>query len=70
MWSPALCRHMNIFCRLAQVLSSGEALLCLQVEAVRLIAGGQAPRIKQPKEGATYECIQKKENAKVEEEWI
>lgn len=27
---------------------------------------GKAPRIKQPEEGATYECIQKKENSKVE----
>uniref|UniRef100_A0A673HXU5 10-formyltetrahydrofolate dehydrogenase n=1 Tax=Sinocyclocheilus rhinocerous TaxID=307959 RepID=A0A673HXU5_9TELE len=36
------------------------------VEAVRLIAAGTAPRIKQPEEGATYECIQKKENSKVE----
>uniref|UniRef100_A0A8C1JC57 10-formyltetrahydrofolate dehydrogenase n=1 Tax=Cyprinus carpio TaxID=7962 RepID=A0A8C1JC57_CYPCA len=36
------------------------------VEAVRLIAAGKAPRIKQPEEGATYECIQKKENSKID----
>uniref|UniRef100_A0A673I290 Cytosolic 10-formyltetrahydrofolate dehydrogenase-like n=1 Tax=Sinocyclocheilus rhinocerous TaxID=307959 RepID=A0A673I290_9TELE len=36
------------------------------VEAVRLIAAGTAPRIKQPEEGATYECIQKKENSKID----
>ncbi|XP_024915543.1 cytosolic 10-formyltetrahydrofolate dehydrogenase [Cynoglossus semilaevis] len=36
------------------------------VEAVRLIAEGKAPRIIQPQEGATYECIQKKENAKID----
>uniref|UniRef100_A0A7N8XSE8 10-formyltetrahydrofolate dehydrogenase n=1 Tax=Mastacembelus armatus TaxID=205130 RepID=A0A7N8XSE8_9TELE len=35
------------------------------VEAVRLIAEGKAPRITQPQEGATYECIQKKENAMI-----
>ncbi|XP_077428645.1 cytosolic 10-formyltetrahydrofolate dehydrogenase [Vanacampus margaritifer] len=35
------------------------------VEAVRLIADGKAPRITQPEEGATYEGIQKKENAKI-----
>lgn len=40
-------------------------LLWLQVEAVKLIAEGKAPRLTQPEEGATYECIQKKENAKV-----
>lgn len=40
--------------------------MCLfKVEAVRLIQTGKAPRIKQPEEGATYECIQKKDNAKV-----
>lgn len=32
---------------------------------MRLIAEGKAPRITQPKEGATYECIQKKDNSKV-----
>uniref|UniRef100_A0A8D2ZHK7 10-formyltetrahydrofolate dehydrogenase n=1 Tax=Scophthalmus maximus TaxID=52904 RepID=A0A8D2ZHK7_SCOMX len=32
------------------------------VEAVRQIAQGKAPRITQPQEGATYECIQKKDN--------
>lgn len=36
-----------------------------KVEAVKLIAEGKAPKIKQPEEGATYECIQKKDNAKV-----
>ncbi|XP_028907608.1 cytosolic 10-formyltetrahydrofolate dehydrogenase isoform X3 [Ornithorhynchus anatinus] len=36
-----------------------------QVEAVRLIAEGKAPRIPQMEEGATYEGIQKKENAKI-----
>lgn len=41
--------------------------LCgFQVEAVRLIAEGKAPRITQTEEGATYECIQKKDNSKVE----
>ncbi|NP_001085894.1 cytosolic 10-formyltetrahydrofolate dehydrogenase [Xenopus laevis] len=35
------------------------------VEAVRLIAEGNAPRIKQPTEGATYDPMQKKENAKI-----
>nr|XP_006631068.1 PREDICTED: cytosolic 10-formyltetrahydrofolate dehydrogenase [Lepisosteus oculatus]XP_015203734.1 PREDICTED: cytosolic 10-formyltetrahydrofolate dehydrogenase [Lepisosteus oculatus]XP_015203735.1 PREDICTED: cytosolic 10-formyltetrahydrofolate dehydrogenase [Lepisosteus oculatus]XP_015203736.1 PREDICTED: cytosolic 10-formyltetrahydrofolate dehydrogenase [Lepisosteus oculatus]XP_015203737.1 PREDICTED: cytosolic 10-formyltetrahydrofolate dehydrogenase [Lepisosteus oculatus] len=35
------------------------------VEAVRLIEQGQAPRITQPEDGATYEGIQKKENAKI-----
>lgn len=37
----------------------------LKVESVKLIAEGKAPKIKQPEEGATYECIQKKDNAKV-----
>ncbi|CAL8335692.1 unnamed protein product [Merluccius merluccius] len=36
------------------------------VEAVRLIAEGKAPRITQTKEGASYECIQKKENSKID----
>uniref|UniRef100_A0A8C5ZSZ3 10-formyltetrahydrofolate dehydrogenase n=1 Tax=Marmota marmota marmota TaxID=9994 RepID=A0A8C5ZSZ3_MARMA len=35
------------------------------VEAVQLIADGKAPRVPQPKEGATYEGIQKKENAEI-----
>lgn len=35
------------------------------MEAVDLIADGKAPRIPQPEEGATYEGIQKKENAEV-----
>ncbi|XP_063303292.1 mitochondrial 10-formyltetrahydrofolate dehydrogenase [Pelobates fuscus] len=35
------------------------------VEAVQLIADGKAPRIGQPEDGATYEGIQKKENAKI-----
>lgn len=35
------------------------------VEAVQLIANGKAPRIPQPEEGATYEGIQRKENAQV-----
>uniref|UniRef100_A0A8C8IA20 10-formyltetrahydrofolate dehydrogenase n=1 Tax=Oncorhynchus tshawytscha TaxID=74940 RepID=A0A8C8IA20_ONCTS len=34
------------------------------VDAVRLIAAGNAPKIVQPEEGATYEGIQKKDNAK------
>ncbi|KAG2459914.1 AL1L2 dehydrogenase, partial [Polypterus senegalus] len=34
------------------------------VEAVQLIADGKAPRVPQPQEGATYEGIQKKSNAK------
>lgn len=41
--------------------------LWLQVEAVKLITKGKAPRITQPQEGATYECIQKKDNSKVSE---
>lgn len=41
------------------------ALFWFQVEAVRLIAEGKAARIIQPQEGATYECIQKKDNSKV-----
>ncbi|KAJ3602180.1 hypothetical protein NHX12_029939 [Muraenolepis orangiensis] len=36
------------------------------VEAVRLIAEGKAPRMTQPSEGATYECIQKKDNSKID----
>ncbi|KAG9277068.1 cytosolic 10-formyltetrahydrofolate dehydrogenase [Astyanax mexicanus] len=36
------------------------------VEAVKLIAEGKAPKIKQPEEGATYECIQKKDNSKID----
>ncbi|XP_033018640.1 mitochondrial 10-formyltetrahydrofolate dehydrogenase [Lacerta agilis] len=35
------------------------------VEAVQLIADGKAPHITQPEEGATYEGIQKKENAEI-----
>ncbi|XP_036156147.1 mitochondrial 10-formyltetrahydrofolate dehydrogenase isoform X3 [Myotis myotis] len=35
------------------------------VEAVQLIADGKAPRIPQPEEGATYEGIQKKDNAEI-----
>ncbi|XP_033619763.1 mitochondrial 10-formyltetrahydrofolate dehydrogenase isoform X2 [Fukomys damarensis] len=35
------------------------------VEAVQLIADGNAPRIPQPEEGATYEGIQRKENAEI-----
>uniref|UniRef100_A0A8C7PCB9 formyltetrahydrofolate dehydrogenase n=1 Tax=Oncorhynchus mykiss TaxID=8022 RepID=A0A8C7PCB9_ONCMY len=35
------------------------------VDAVRLIAAGNAPKIVQPEEGATYEGIQKKDNAKI-----
>ncbi|KAM4721426.1 cytosolic 10-formyltetrahydrofolate dehydrogenase [Rhinophrynus dorsalis] len=35
------------------------------VEAVRLIAEGKAPKIPQPKEGASYDPIQKKENAMI-----
>ncbi|KAL2102738.1 hypothetical protein ACEWY4_001906 [Coilia grayii] len=35
------------------------------VEAVNLIADGKAPRIAQPEEGASYEGIQKKSNAKL-----
>ncbi|KAL4655636.1 cytosolic 10-formyltetrahydrofolate dehydrogenase-like [Arapaima gigas] len=36
------------------------------VEAVRLIETGKAPRITQPEESATYECILKKDNAKID----
>ncbi|XP_012324617.2 mitochondrial 10-formyltetrahydrofolate dehydrogenase [Aotus nancymaae] len=39
------------------------------VEAVQLIADGKAPRIPQPEEGATYEGIQKKENAEISWNW-
>lgn len=35
------------------------------MEAVQLVADGKAPRIPQSEEGATYEGIQKKENAEV-----
>uniref|UniRef100_A0A8C5Q1N2 10-formyltetrahydrofolate dehydrogenase n=1 Tax=Leptobrachium leishanense TaxID=445787 RepID=A0A8C5Q1N2_9ANUR len=35
------------------------------VEAVQLIAQGTAPKIRQPTEGATYDPIQKKENAQI-----
>ncbi|XP_063073201.1 mitochondrial 10-formyltetrahydrofolate dehydrogenase [Engraulis encrasicolus] len=35
------------------------------VEAVNLIADGKAPRVVQPEEGASYEGIQKKSNAKL-----
>ncbi|XP_075712760.1 mitochondrial 10-formyltetrahydrofolate dehydrogenase [Rhinoderma darwinii] len=35
------------------------------MKAVQLIADGKAPRIGQPEDGATYEGIQKKENAKI-----
>ncbi|XP_049617677.1 mitochondrial 10-formyltetrahydrofolate dehydrogenase isoform X2 [Syngnathus scovelli] len=35
------------------------------VEAVQLVADGKAPRIPQPEEGASYEGIQKKANAKL-----
>ncbi|XP_072002546.1 mitochondrial 10-formyltetrahydrofolate dehydrogenase isoform X1 [Engystomops pustulosus] len=35
------------------------------VKSVQLIADGKAPRIDQPEDGATYEGIQKKENAKI-----
>ncbi|XP_025060672.1 mitochondrial 10-formyltetrahydrofolate dehydrogenase isoform X3 [Alligator sinensis] len=35
------------------------------VEAVQLIADGKAPQVPQPEEGATYEGIQKKENAQI-----
>ncbi|KAM9228964.1 mitochondrial 10-formyltetrahydrofolate dehydrogenase isoform 3-T3 [Dugong dugon] len=35
------------------------------VEAVQLIADGKAPHTPQPEEGATYEGIQKKENAEI-----
>ncbi|KAG8430760.1 hypothetical protein GDO86_020045 [Hymenochirus boettgeri] len=35
------------------------------VEAVHLIAEGKAPKIKQPTEGASYDPMQKKENAKI-----
>lgn len=36
-----------------------------QVEAVQLIADGEAPKVPQTEEGASYEGIQKKSNAKV-----
>lgn len=39
--------------------------LLVQVESVQLIADGKAPRIPQSEEGASYEGIQKKSNAKV-----
>lgn len=34
---------------------------------MKLISEGKAPRLPQPEAGATYEGIQKKENAKVSE---
>ena len=37
----------------------------IQGEAVQLVADGKAPRIPQSEEGASYEPIIKKENAKV-----
>ena len=37
----------------------------VQVESVQLIADGKAPRVAQTEEGASYEGIQKKSNAKV-----
>lgn len=37
----------------------------MQVESVQLIADGKAPRVPQTEEGASYEGIQKKSNAKV-----
>lgn len=37
----------------------------VQVKSVQLIADGKAPRVPQTEEGATYEGIQKKSNAKV-----
>lgn len=46
-------------------LAVDTTILLFQVEAVKLIAEGKAPRIIQPEEGATYECIQKKDNSKV-----
>lgn len=42
-----------------------ECRLVFQVEAVQLIADGNAPRIPQTEDGASYEGIQKKSNAKV-----
>lgn len=36
-----------------------------QVQAVKLIAEGKAPRLPQPEDGATYEGIQRKETARV-----
>ena len=36
-----------------------------QVQAVKLISEGKAPRLPQPEEGATYEGIQRKETARV-----
>uniref|UniRef100_A0AAQ6ALU2 10-formyltetrahydrofolate dehydrogenase n=1 Tax=Amphiprion ocellaris TaxID=80972 RepID=A0AAQ6ALU2_AMPOC len=43
-----------------------EVVAQYKVDAVRLIAEGKAPRITQPQEGATYECIQKKDNSKID----
>lgn len=57
--------HKNGTYVLLQLLCNLSALSGFQVDAVRLIAAGKAPRITQPKEGATYECIQKKDNSKV-----
>lgn len=51
-------------------LAINAIILLFQVEAVKLIAEGKAPRITQPEEGATYECIQKKDNAKVIQTYI
>lgn len=41
------------------------AVFVVQVESVQLIADGKAPRVAQTEEGASYEGIQKKSNAKV-----
>lgn len=56
---PMVC----LVCRLTCRLTNG--VCCWQVDAVKMIAAGTAPKIKQPEEGATYECIQKKDNSKV-----
>lgn len=40
-------------------------VVLVQVKSVQLIADGKAPRIPQTEEGASYEGIQKKSNAKV-----
>lgn len=74
--SPVPCAHAVGFSGAGRVRTkagcgrdpaTGEADcgVSLQVQAVRLIAEGTAPRCPQPEEGATYEGIQKKETAKV-----
>lgn len=58
------CEHQG-WCGQDPEAGEADCGVSLQVQAVRLIAEGTAPRIRQPEEGATYEGIQKKETARV-----